>query len=115
MLRIEASLTVELDGQPCLEVRTEPDRLVLSFVSAPAFRRALRVFRQTPALPKVSLPARLRDALESQRVLLRVGQEEVAEIVPGEPTSLAARLAGLRIPGLRLRGGSLVRLLLGGE
>jgi len=30
-------------------------------------------------------------------------------------TTLAARLAGLRIPGLRLRGGSLVRLLLGGE
>jgi len=52
MLQIEASLTVELDGQPCLEVRTEPDRLVLSFVSAPAFRAALRVFRQTRRFPR---------------------------------------------------------------
>jgi len=61
------------------------------------------------------MPAPVREMLLSQRVVVRVGGEKVAEIVPGEPTSLAARLAGVRVPGLRLHGSSLLRLLLSGD
>jgi hypothetical protein len=117
MIELEANLSVDLGGEPCLTARTVAGRLVVSFVSPAAFRRAVKAARQA-AVPSGSpslLPPVIRDALLSQRLGLRVGEEEVAEIVPGEPTSLAARLAGLDIPGLRVRGMRLARLLLGGD
>ena len=115
MLQIEASLSVELDGQPCVEVRTDAERWTVSFSSPAAFRRALRCLRNVPAgMAGVTVRESIRDALHPRAVSLRVGEEVIGEIVPGEPTSLLARMAGLRIPGLRLRSGRLVRALLAG-
>jgi len=114
MLQFEASLSFALDGEPCLAIEAQADRWVVTFVSATAFRRTLQRIRETAVPGDTAMPEPVRKILLSQRVVVRVGGEEVAEIVPGEPTSLAARLAGVRVPGLRLRGSGLLRLLVSG-
>lgn len=113
MIEWEASLSVDLDGQRCLTVQTEARGVVVRFESADAFRRAIRTLRRASVPSGRALPPALQRVLTSQRAVLCVGEEEVAEILPGEPPSLAVRLLGLDIPGLRLRGGRLARLLLG--
>ena len=113
MFEIEANLSVELDGQPCVEVRTDEDRWIVTFSSPAALRRAWKCLRNVPAgVAGVTVPESIRDALHPRAVSLQVGEQVIGEIVPGEPTSLLARMAGLHIPGLRLRGGRLVRALL---
>jgi hypothetical protein len=115
MLQIEASLSVELDGQPCAEIRTEAEQWIVVFESPAALRRALKSLASLPAaLEGIAVPERLRESLHPRAVTLRVGEEVIGEIIPGEPASLLARMAGLRIPGLRLRSGRLVRALLAG-
>ena len=89
---------------------------MVSFHSPAAFRRALKGLRQPPAgMAGATVSQTVLDGLHPRAVLLRVGDEVIGEIVPGEPTSLHARMAGLRIPGLRLRSGRVVRALLAGD
>jgi hypothetical protein len=97
-------------------VRTGEDRWIVTFSSPAAFRRALKCLLTAPAgVVGLTVPQSLLATLHPRAVCVRVGEDVIGEIVPGEPTSLLARMAGLRIPRLRLRSGRLVRALLAGD
>lgn len=86
---------------------------MISFSSPGAFRRALKHLRHlTAGISGLTLTEFIHDAVHPSTVWLRVGQEVIGEVVPGQPTSRLARIAGLHIPGLRLRIGGLMRALL---
>lgn len=114
MLHVEANLAVELGGEPCMTLKTEEGRCVIQFANAASFRRAAAAIRHTP----VPMPLRRLLAAPGQSWLppavIKVGGDVIGEIVPGEAPSALARLAGLPLPGLNLRPGSIVKALLAG-
>jgi hypothetical protein len=112
VLEAEATLSASLGGQPCLRIGTADETWIVRFESTEAFRRALPTLR-SHALRQLfqSLPF-ARCSVRPSRARILVGDETIAEIIPGKATSKLAQLARLQIPGLQLKSSRILRLLL---
>ena len=110
MLQFEVNLKADLDGVPCFAFDTGADAWTITFASSKDLLRARRPLKQI--LSHFREIALTHKSLLNELIELRVGKRVVGEVVPEGSTSLLMRILGLHVPGLHLRYGSIILMML---
>lgn len=84
---------------------------MVTFSSREAFRQALHAIRQPVTRRLTKVPVKMLNSFQANGIFIKVGGDLLGEVIPGASCSLVARLAGVPLPGLRLRFIPLIRCL----